>query len=103
VKCEALLGLGYSITRDVNAACLDAIPDVPNAASPEEVLPVAEPPAAEAPAEPEPAVIETAPEPPAEEPTVVTTSDTEVGDTPEETAPAVPLLKPGDPGWRQTR
>jgi hypothetical protein len=97
VRCEALLGLGYSITRDVNAAFLNAIPDVPNAASPEEVLPVTEPPAAEAPAEPEPAVTETAPEPPAEEPTVVTTSDTEAGDTPD------PLPKPGDPGWRQTR
>jgi hypothetical protein len=42
--CEALLGLGYPITRDVNPAYLAAIPNVPNAASPTAVLPVAQPP-----------------------------------------------------------
>jgi hypothetical protein len=98
VKCEALLGLGYSITRDVNAAFLNAIPDVPNAASPEEVLPVAEPPAAEAPAE-----VSAVPE----EPIIAKV----INDAPEEEATTVPetaevtpdpLPKPGDPGWRQT-
>jgi hypothetical protein len=92
-KCEALLELGYAIERDVDPGFVTAIPDVPGSASSAEVLPVAEPPAAE----------ETAPEPPAEETDVVATPQTPAGGTPEETAPAAPLLEPGDPGWRQTR
>jgi hypothetical protein len=98
VKCEALLGLGYSITRDVNAAFLNAIPDVPNAASPEEVLPVAEPPAAEAPAE-----VSAVPEEPIIA-KVINDAPKEEATTVPETAEVTPdpLPKPGDPGWRQT-
>ena len=92
-KCEVLLELGYAIERDVDPGFVAEIPDAPGSASPEEILPVAEPPTAE----------EAAPEPPAEETDVVATPQTPAGDTPEETAPAAPLLKPGDPGWRQTR
>jgi hypothetical protein len=89
-KCEALLKLGYAIERDVDPGFVTAIPDVPGSAQ----LPfVPTPLTAE----------EAAPEPPTEETDVVATPQTPAGDTPEETAPAAPLLKPGDPGWRQTR
>jgi hypothetical protein len=86
---EALLGLGYEITRDVDPAWLAAVPG--EEAPAEEVLPVAEPPAAEAPAEPEP------------ETEVSTPTEPDVVEAPTEPEAAPdPLPKPGDPGWRQT-
>ena len=93
-KCEALLKLGYAIERDVDPGFVTAIPNAPGSAPSAEVLPVAEPPAAavadiEVPAVPDEPVTEMATEPETAEP--------------EEAAPVAPLLKPGDPGWRQTR